>query len=312
MYATILTVALVIGQVRAEPGRWEKWHEEVVVAETIWTNGIGDGDFNNAGNWTGGVPAVGNTPAIFDGTSQTPPTTNLDRGADVFRLITSPNYRGNIGSSGSPLKWAGMTVDTTTANIRGTGAAFLSITGSTKDVVVESTNLVDACTITTPGGSLRYLVVLRGACTLQSTGSFVVNLAQVIVRGNQSHLTIQAIDGAELAPDLIDVHGGVLVNQRILALNGDTIRLSVGRIEQTGVLETNARVHQTGGVFEYNPSEDVSGDAPHLVILDGIFDAREAAYPIGVGAYIKGPSAVVLGDIQESFTPTLDLTKLYP
>lgn len=312
MYTKVAMLAfwcvLCLGQVRT----WER-EEYKAVAETIWTNAVGDGDFNNNGNWTNQTPDVTHTPAIFDGSTQTSPTTNLDRGAAVFRLITSPNYRGYIGVSGSPLIWEGMTTGTTSANIRGTGSVFLSITGITKDVVINSPNMVNACTIvSTPTGSLRFLVVLRGKCTVGGLVDFVAAEGIVLVEGNQAHLTIQPIDTAELAPDYIKVHGGTLVNQRILALSGDTITLSEGNIEQTGVLETNSYVHQTGGLFEYDPGEDVSGDSPHLIILDGVFDARESAYPIGVGTYIKGPTAVVLGDIQESFTPTLDLTKLFP
>jgi hypothetical protein len=309
MYATILTALMVIGQVAVEPDRWARSDKEVVVAATIWNNALSDGDFNAAGNWTNGVPSSINTPAIFNATTQSPPTTNLDRTASSFRLIVTDKFRSDIGSSGSPLIWEGTAAAETTANLRGPGTMYLDIRGASKDVVVESTNRVNAVTLKTTTGDIRHLVVLRGHCTALGTCSFT---GRAFVTGNQAKLTINAVDTTELPPDVITVLGGLLVNHRTMDNSGDLIQLSAGTIEQSGALETAVRLHVTGGVFKYTPNVDVSAKAPVATIMGGVFDARESDSAIGFGSLIHGPNATVLGDVTAHVVPTLELWQQYP
>lgn len=73
------------------------------MAETTWTNGVGDGDASNDGNWSGVKPAAGDT-AICDATSTADITSGLDfDGVDLAAWKTTEDYSGNIGASGNPL-----------------------------------------------------------------------------------------------------------------------------------------------------------------------------------------------------------------
>jgi hypothetical protein len=279
------------------------------VAATIWQGGGAAGDFNDSANWSNSVPDSTHTPAIFDGSSQADVTLNLGRGADTFRLITTPKYTGNIGSSGSALTWEGTAAAETSANIRGSGAVYLDITGASKDVVVNSKNMTNACTLASATGDIRHLVVLRGHCIALGTCSFT---GRAFVYGNHAKLTIYAIASTEAAADYIHVTSGTLINHRIMEDSGDMIIQTGGVIEQYGSLELGVYLYQSGGEFYYEPSIDVSGKTPIAVIADGLFDASESQSAIGFGTLIQGPNATVRGDVTAHIAPTLELWQDYP
>lgn len=73
------------------------------MADCIFTNGNGDGDWSNAANWSGAVP-VTNDNVYFTGTYNASVTTGMDQGGvDLDLLYIHESYSADVGSSGSPL-----------------------------------------------------------------------------------------------------------------------------------------------------------------------------------------------------------------
>lgn len=307
MYATILTVLLVIGQARVDE-RWEKWQEEVVVvAETIWTHAV-DGDFNHNPNWTNQTPDATHTPGIFDGTTQLPPTLNLDRSAGGgFHLITTPAYRGGLGSSGTPVKWNGLGGRGCT--IRGSGEHYLHmVTGNNADAIIDTPG-----TGVTLDGEVFTLLVKAGNVTIQSTCNL---LTFVVVNGNQSNLTIEEADTTEVMPTILRVEGGIVTARRTWS-NGVSQQALVlaGQLDITGLLRTETDIHVLGGVTTYVPLTDPSGESPSIYATGaGIFDARGYAGSIPVTRAISGRGGMILGTVTDTAASflTYNLDDPYP
>ncbi len=295
MYATILSlVALVIGQVRVEDDRWAKWPEEIVVAETVWTNLGGDADFNNNANWTGNTPGAGHTPAVFDGTTQTPPTTNLDRsGGTGFHLTVTPEYRGGLGSSGTYLKWKGI-ASGRAATIRGSGDYYLwPVTGENADVLIDAPG-----TDVVLKGQALGLIVRAGNVTATS----VCDLGDVaVVHGNQSFLTIDLEDAAETPPTTLIITGGQVACARNWPnASAGTITLIAGTLNVTGLIDGLVQVFVHGGYMTYDPASSPAAELIDLfIIAGGVFDARPISESLGTTRAIYGGGGVLLGTITQ-------------
>jgi hypothetical protein len=301
MYATILTLGLlVIGQVRVDDERWAKFRKEVVVAETVWTNALADGDFNNNGNWTNQTPDAAHTPGIFDGTTQSPPTTNLDRsGGGAFHLITTPEYTGGLGSSGTYLKWNG-TGGGRGCTIRGSGDYYLHmVAANNADAIVDAPG-VDVTFV----GEIVVLLVKAGNVTIASTCSL---LSVAIVNGVRSNVTIDEWDAAETMPEILRVEGGTVTSARTYTDAVDKqIMVLAGNLDMTGLLRSENDIHILGGVMTYDPASDPSGESPNLFVTgSGLFDVRGHSGTIPFLRVIQGRGGRILGtvtDIGVSFT----------
>jgi hypothetical protein len=295
MYAAILLVLIGVGQVRVEPERWAWYGKEVVVAETIWTNALADGDFNAAGNWTGGVPSNANTPAILNGTSQTPPTVNLDRSAGTaFEFVVAPEFgSANIGASGSPLILVSNAGDKS-ATLRHSGTTYLTLDGAFgSNVIVDDGTVV----LNTTNGANVTTLMLRGKADVTVASTCDMGGACFVV-GNQCRLDIAEQSAAESPPYQFILAGGVVVNRRTYAETANYVVVVAGEFTQTGVLSSLTDVLCMGGVFKYEPVNDPTGDAIDIYAPTGIFDSRGYGGSLAAGQVISGGGGgLVLGSI---------------
>jgi hypothetical protein len=311
MYATILTVVLVVGQVWHDRSGWEVRPKEIVVAAdiaTIWTNALADGDFNANGNWTNQTPDAAHTPGIFDGTTQTPPTTNLDRSAGTgFHLIVTPDYTGGLGSSGTYLKWNGTTKGCTLK--AGGGDYYLHmVTGNNADAIVNAPGIN-----VTFDGEIFGLFVLGGNVTINSTCNL---LTEVIANGNRTTLTIAELDATEIIAPVLRVEGATVTANRTWpdAVQGDIVVMA-GTLDVTGLIRSEVNIHVVGGVMTYNPTTDPNAESPDLYVTGGgIFDVRSHAGTIPFTRAVEGAGGIIRGTILDT-SPTFtdyNLDEPYP
>ena len=226
------------------------------MADTVWTNGAGTGNFGTAGNWSNGAPAAGGN-AIFDGAYSTASVTlGLDRtgdtagaGLDLASIVVNANYTGDIAASGNPL-----ILGATNVIHRGSGAIYLKGDGGTSEVgidniVIDSPSMSAAVLYAGTNAANVYtrVYVRSGGATLAS--SFELgsgSTARIAVGGHplrQAYLTVSAGNAASVATVFAN---GQLTSTRQLT----TIFQKGGLVTYSGASITD--LYMFGGRFVYN------------------------------------------------------------
>lgn len=171
------------------------------MANCIWT-GTTDGDWSDAGNWSGAVP-VGNDSVFFTGEYSVAVDQGLDQGGvDLDLLYIHPSFNKPIGTSGSPLLiasdkiihmgQAGLFVESD-ANGAGMQIDEAIIMCATKDVPVEiGGNAADK-------GEIQTVRIIRGNVTLKSNCNWHAS----------GHLEIGYISNRETDATVTVLHDGV-------------------------------------------------------------------------------------------------------
>lgn len=292
MYATILTIGLlVIGQVRVESEQWTNWQEEVVVANTpsMWL-GLTT-ELNAVGNWSDGLPGTG-VDSIFgpaDGDATTDTTI-----AALATLITRPDYKGDIGSSGNEVAHG------TTPHrqiIRHDGNFYWGAASATNAAQIVINKRYRSNKIAELSGLCARLYVLNGRvlCTAIHSWGNPTTSTWMTIFSNQSEVVIDAASGAETLPRIIRMQAGSFENKRSFTDAGQIALMNGGTWLQTGTFKGSMVIRITGGVLRYEPATDPSGETPVFMVDGGILDVRKSQFAIPALIEI-GPGGVLRGN----------------
>jgi len=288
--ASLILLALLAPQKQA------RQYERIdMAASPIWISS--DGDWDNTASWSTGVLPVSTDTAVFDGVSSVVSvTSNLNQtGVDLARIEISPEYTGDIGSTGSPLQ-----IDATVVLHRGTGTLYLKGDGGGIGVQVDSTNLVDALVLSGTS-TLLTLDVKKGHATVDNT---VTNLGGVRVIGDKAIVIIEA-NGAEKITSIIQ-QAGFCENNRPLSdaaaiaiVNGGVFVHENGAVTQ---------LHVQGGTCEWNAVETLTLG----LVGRGLLDFTRSGNVKTVSALVILPGAEVFTTSQTTVAATTDFRKEIP
>lgn len=279
------------------------------------------GDWGAAASWTGGhVPGtggdtIGTVSAILDSGSQSM-ISNLDRltasDLSLKRIVTTPNYSGDIGASGNALRHSLYSQSVGTSRIihRGTGQFhFYGDQGAFSDVLVDSTNYTNAFF---GDGLIRNLFVKSGRVEILAscylTGYVIVDGARssVVINGPQANI-----------PNYIIVLNGTCENQREVA-SGDYLIVLGGKLIQTGrILDGAVVIVGPNGHIEYTPSDTIGAAYNPNVIIAGLLNMSQNWQDVEFADLILTQLAGVSGTVVQSGNPgpnatNIDLREEYP
>lgn len=325
----VVTVAILCGALanvlaQRETYRFHEWKEAPMATEHRHVGTTGD--WGAAASWTGGhVP--GRTPdadatvsAIFDSGSQSM-TLNLDRltagDLRLVRIVTTPDYSGDIGASGNPLEHELASSSNGLSRIihRGTGSFyFQGNTGGFSDVLVDSTNYTNAFTGGGAGdGLIRNLFVKSGRVTIQST--CYLTGGYVIVDGPKAYLVIEGPQSNR--PKYIVVLSGTCENKREVAAGAFLIVLG-GQLIQTGrVADAAMIIVGPDGRFTYTPSDTIGAAYNPDIVVAGLVDMSNNWQNVQFADLIRTQLAGISGTVVQSGDPgpnatDIDLREEYP
>lgn len=271
------------------------------MAATFW-QAVNE-DVGSAANWTNGTPDSTHTPAIADGRSQASMKVNVDRTGDVFVLKTARAYTGQIGSPGNPLKWDGLG----SANIHhlaGSGNAWLE--AATSNRFLMDAKASNGPTVLLSNTQLQEIYCRGSNNTIldpKCTGAI-----RIFMVGSAARLTMQAADGSEQAPQIVDMRAGVFTNHRnYVFASQDHIFVSGGVLNQHGYLQSATVSVITGGVMKYIPRDDQTHTTPLIDVLGGILDLRETDQIFDPFRMVIGPDGNILGSRVEDEHGIADL-----
>ena len=221
------------------------------MAETYW-NSSGSEVFNNAANWTAGVPGADDV-AIFDGRSNVP-VAGADRtaGGTLTRIRVHPEHSGNIGSESNPL-----IIPVNYVDYRGTGQAYIQQPLTLKTLYVNSARPLGTNAMHWTGNSPSFMDVLAGQVLLNAA-SGAAGPTSLAVTGGFVH-----IGPANKTTGWLTLYDGEIV----IEANVSGIYIDDGRLTDRGTTGTNILV--SGG--EYIADNDpTTGSYAH--VTGGVFD----------------------------------------
>jgi hypothetical protein len=305
----LLLAAPCCGQERLT--RWEKVPEYEPMANTpsFWQSS--DGALNAAGSWTNGVPGTG-IDSIWGDVSHVDASSDMSIAA-LATLITRPDYKGDIGASGSPVVHA-----TSSARyiLRHPGDFYWGGAASTIVTQLVVNKPWQADKVVDLSGTVGRLYVLSGKVQLAAIHTFggVGGDTWLYVCGNQAEVTITQMDAAETLPDVVRLVAGKLTNARDFSAATQKVFVSGGELIQTGLFKSTMFVHITGGYVRYEPSSDPTAEAPFFLIDGGVLDVRNSQYAIPKSAIEIGLGGTLLGNAIDKTGSyyDLDLNEEYP
>jgi hypothetical protein len=268
-----------------------------------------DTDLNAAGNWTGAVPGIG-IDSIFGDYGHGDATTDTTI-ANSATFVTRPDYKGNIGTSGTFVNH-GLNVNRWVIRHRGDFYWGGPAAASGQMVIDRGMGSQGTCQLK---GILTRLYVKSGDVQVLSTGTFASATSGTwfLLSTNQSRLTIDAADAAELLPLVTRVDAGVLNNARDYTQSAQMLLINGGNVLQTGLLQNSMIVRISGGVLTYEPASDPAAETPIIFVDGGILDVRgsqwaiPALIEIGVGGVLLGSAIDKVSGYYD-----LDLNEPYP
>ena len=231
----------------------------------------------------------------------------------MVRIVTTPKYAGNIGSTGNPLIVTIDSVNDVLSRVihRGTGQFhFKGNTGDFADVLVDSTNAKDAFFA---DGTVRNLFDTSGFCRVLATCNLTTH---IVVDGPSAHVIID--DGAGSSPGTILVTAGILENKRTTQ---STTRIIVmgGHLIQTGPIIDGADIFiGPEGRMTYTPNVTLTTAHDNVdLIVFGSMDIGKSFQDIQFDNMIIGTAATMKGTPVQSgarspLSTNIDLREEYP
>jgi hypothetical protein len=299
----LLLAAPCCGQERLT--RWEKVPEYEPMASSFWQSA--DGVLNAAGSWTNGVPGAGII-SVFGDLSHVDASSGMTIAAGAT-LISRPDYKGNIGASGSPVVHG-----TSTARyvIRHPGDFYWGGQAATIVTQIVIDNLGGTAYLS---GSCPQHYVKNGTLAIQATHNMSGGAGTWLwIGSNQCDVTIAQKNAAEVLPLLIRMYAGKLTNARDFDSASQIFKMSGGEVIQTGMFASTMIVIVAGGVLRYEPATDPSAQAPFFFVDNGVLDVRNSQFAIPASQVEVGLGGTILGNAIEPVHDfyDLDLNEEYP
>lgn len=286
------------------------------MAATVHTWQSTTGVWSSVNSWTTGqIPGAGGAgldTALLDGNfSQIGVIGETPGGNALSRIVTTRDYRGNIGSDGNPLivDVSSHLIAGNLAFFGGTGTVYFEdVVGNHTDVVIDTHSLSRHSHIYLYG-PLRNLFVKSGRFTTTVGASFgALSMLGSHARGRVTY-------AGDLSTDYW-VNSGEL---EITAGSTQNIVMSGGRLIHTGLLKSTAVITLLGnGKLVYAPTGSVAGHSPDLFLLGGEFDISQLNEAFIAAALVVGPDATVRGNVigrvggGSGITTTIDLQDEFP
>lgn len=278
------------------------------------------GAFGAGANWSDGNPPGGDRIGVFDGTSQTSVTSDLDYSAVLIKqLLVKPEYTGQIGSQGNPLR---LQIDTGGVLVwRGGGQGYINLkNGNFGNVIVDTPNVLSGSRYNlvlggmgaTTQGNVAVCAVKRGNVLymgdLNSSGN-------IYVTGDAARLVVDAALGGITELGNVICNAGEFINRRSFGASVFVIAGDSARVEQVGALLATTHVVVIGnGKFVYLPTT-APGTSPLLSVMGGLYDMSEERFDNVWGTTIIGPGAFIKGGVVRGtniFPASFDLREEYP
>ena len=264
------------------------------MATPIWISS--DGDWGNTASWsTGSVPVDGDT-AVFDGINSVVSVTGSlnQAGIDLDELQTSPEYTGDIGLPGNPLR-----LDSFVTH-RGSGSLYYQADGQINQVFVDSVNLIDAAILFGTGAPYN-VIVKKGHVTCSDS---MTGLGAIHVMADKAIVIVEKNGAATV--DRITMTAGFLENNRALS-DADSFAIISGGVyvHQDGAV---SELHIHGGVVEWNADETLS----FALIASGLLDFTRSGNAKTVSAVIIYPGGEMFTTSQTTVSGLLDFRKEIP
>ncbi len=291
------------------------------MANFTWQAG-GSGNWGSTSSWDrGSVPAPsgsgGVDKATFDGSTQQSVTSGFGRRpgtADdpIRQIITTPQYRGDIGATGTPLLHGIASSGTDNGRVihRGTGQFFFDgASGDFSDCLCDSKRGTDTPALIL-SGETRNLFVKRGRVDVNASAPLTTLL--FITQGQ-----VELAAGGN-SPTLIVVSGGTLNNYRDATTAASTVVVGQGgTINMFGLLHDNTTVVFLGGEFNYEPITEPGASNNFDVIADGFLDFSNTNWAVAPDIFALGERARFSGDVVSdtgvgSLGVHIDLRENYP
>ena len=303
-----LTPALAQEQSRERwRGHWPKpelREAEIDMAATThrWRNTGGDNLWATVANWdSGALPGSGGAgldTVIFDGVSQAD-CYGDDRSLDnqLLRLITMPEYEGNIGSNGNPLIHYVDSVGAANGRVihRGSGRFYFQAKNAGVNHIVVDTPLTRVASMILSGRA-DVVCVKSGWVSITSTCSVI---SYLVANGKAAYVVMEAVDGAETKPPVIVATNGARIDNYRATNTAAGSLLATGPsgvIYQIGLIDDATLILQNGGHIIPQPTSQPAAPWPDL-ICDGHFDASQTPYQLGIAQMIVGQLANVSGNV---------------
>jgi len=249
------------------------------MATRIWQSS--DGDWGNTASWTTATVPITGDDVIFPSNNQVSVTSGLSQGAvDLASLVIHPGYGGDVGLTGTHL-----TISATKVLHEGTGTLFYTDgTGTTDRVIVNSTNKVNAATLS--GSLLTRITVIRGKVTLDSALGAVSILESSFFASQSSDADVVIETGAGTITDLFMNGGQVDCGAAVT-----TLTQSAGKfIHNEAASGAIATINQTGGQLVYNDD----GNITLANIMGGELDFGQNARTLTIAELKVWPGARVI------------------
>lgn len=263
-----------------------------------------------ASNFSNGLPGnagASDPDAYFNGQGQASVTQDMDQTGKSFKLITTPEYQGDVGSLGNPLVCSLTGATGSPFNsIRGTGSVYLAPTSSAA-VIVNSLNLATALFISSD--STMPLYVKSGHATVMPTGGIEL----LTVMGIDASVELITIDGSERSPKYLILTSGDITSDRQTPANS-LWEVNGGLLTTTEVTYSNTSwLFINGGTVRFEPTGEISTGL-QVVLAGGLLDMSRSVHRITFKSLIIGPEAELL-DVPGAVGSTVaivDLRLEYP
>lgn len=309
LFSTMMLSLTMLGAIAGAQDRNHRESKAMARITTVYTDNVGDRDWDTPGNWSNGVPVngVNEYTVVFDPReTHLPPILNLDNSADEVSQITFlPGWDFGMGTLANPLKiqvdsdsapegtdlWRGITIN-------GAGYYYIEPQNAT-DFSIESAGTG----FTYISGNYRHLFIESGNCQVASgttaTGS-------IWVFGGY-------LDLLEASDQNIKVLGGVVdINDTMVS--GSAVNVSGGVVNVFQGIRTSFTIY--GGRVNMLQSGTIFVSGWH--VLGGVLDFSKSSHEPDVSSdFIIGPGARVIWGNQPSSIGTagviaIDLNQTNP
>lgn len=248
--------------------------------------------YSSTSSWdTGQIPGAGGgsvDTAIYDGTSQVSVIGETPGGNALFRMVSRPEYKGDIASPGNPLvvQIASEAVIGSKAVFRGRGNVYYAPPlGTLADVVVD-TGTQDR--VVQLSNNLQHVFVKSGKVEFAGGGG----LLSLTVLGSNSYVTL--LDSGKTLGSVRILAGTVNSNQN----DWGSIEMRGGHMVEKGYLDDDCDLVMYGGWFEYATTAAISTHNPDIYLYGGTLDLRKLAEDLTATNLVVGPAATVLGNLR--------------
>jgi hypothetical protein len=234
-----------------------------------------DANWNNTSNWSTGAAPTSSDSVYFPAGSQSV-TTNMDQTlVNLLGLETAPDYTGDIGASGAPLR---VTCDKVVH--RGTGTIYYTDENSggnteNTDVIIVNTpgNLTNSFVLTANGAAddaIDVLIVHAGKVTTSATA-----VTDIFVTIDPTGPLSTASVSSSTDSSIWHInHGNITFTASVGALG--KLHIKGGNV--SGVITSVLDVTMTGGRLTFDNTAAVVGDQVNgrIELSGGVLDIRNS------------------------------------